>query len=210
VATRQQERERLRQHREELERQAAGAARRRLVAGYFVAGLLSLAVVGGIVVIALGGDEGGSSSAGGPFGTHYEGLQQRRVEAGVPTMAEGGGSHFHSHIEVLVNGKQMSVPANIGIDPALPLSSMAGLHTHDTSGTIHNEAGTGATLGDFFAVWGVPLSSERLGPYEANGPKVVRMWVDGKPSRAFGDLKLTDGQQIVVSYGDENARPPLD
>lgn len=28
----------------------------------------------------------------------------------------------------------------------------------------------------------------------------IRMWVDGKPSTAFGALELADGQRIVVRY----------
>lgn len=210
MATRQEEREQLRRHRQEAERDAAVATRRRLVAGYFVAGLLSLAIVGGIVAVVLSGDGGGSSGSTGSFGTHYQGLQERRVEAGVPTMAEGGGSHFHPHIEVFVSDEQMTIPANIGVDPALPPTEMAGLHTHDTSGEIHNEAGDNSTLSQFFAIWGVPFSESRLGPYKAQGSKAVRMWVDGKPSQDFGALKLADGQQIVVSYSAKDApAPPL-
>lgn len=203
-----EERERLRRRRDEAERKNAAETRQRLVAGYFVAGLLSLAIVAAIVVVVVSGGGGDSSDSGGGFGTHFEGLQQRRAQAGVPTMAEGGGSHFHPHIEVFANGEKVTVPVNIGIDPGLPLTMMAGLHTHDTSGTIHNEAGDRATLSQFFVVWGVPISESRLGPYKAEGQKTVRMWVDRKQSRAFGKLRLADGQQIVISYGDKGATPP--
>ena len=41
-----------------------------------------------------------------------------------------------------------------------------------------------ATLGQFFEVWGVPFSKTQLGPYHARGGKVMRMWVDGKPSKS--------------------------
>jgi hypothetical protein len=84
---------------------------------------------------------------------------------------------------------------------------MAGLHTHDTTGTIHNEAGTSSKLGQFFAVWGVPFSKARLGPYRATRSKKVRMWVDRGASRAFGDLALEDGQKIVVAYGTPSQMP---
>jgi hypothetical protein len=78
---------------------------------------------------------------------------------------------------------------------------MAGLHTHDDSGTIHVEGLQHATLGQFMTIWGVALSARRLGSYRGNGKVGVRMWVDGKPSQAFGALALADGQQIVISYG---------
>ena len=154
--------------------------RRRLVAGYFVAALLTAAMAAGVFVVAAGGGSGESTtSSAGSFAPVYEGLEQRRVGAGVPTMAEGGGEHFHPLIEVYIRGEKMAVPANIGIDPGQPPTEMAGLHTHDTSGTIHNEAGTGSTLGQFFAVWGVPFSPTELGPHAATAKETLRMWVDG-------------------------------
>jgi hypothetical protein len=153
------------------------------------------------VVVITGGGGGTSAAPGDPFAPRYDGLEERRLAAGVPTMGEGGGEHFHPQLELYVRGERIPVPANIGIDPAQPPEMMAGLHTHDTSGTIHNEAGTGSTLGQFFAIWGVPFSSSRLGPFEASGSERVRMWVDGEPSDEFGDLALADGQRIVLAFG---------
>jgi hypothetical protein len=178
--------------------------RDRRTAGYFVAALLSAAAVAGILVVLLAeaDDRGSTAAATGAFGAHYKGLEDRRVAAGVPTMSDGGGEHFHPELSVYVRGEEIQVPPNVGIDPARPPALMAGLHTHDASGIIHNEAGTGATLGDFFAVWGVPFSAEELGPYEASESEEVRLWVDGEPSDAYGDLELADGQEIVVAYGD--------
>ncbi len=50
---REEERERLRQARQEREKQQAGSERRRLMIGYGVAGLIGLAVIAGIVAIVL-------------------------------------------------------------------------------------------------------------------------------------------------------------
>jgi hypothetical protein len=157
-------------------------------------------VIGALLLTVIGGSDS-SAPEPGAFGQHYRGLEQRRLEAGVPTMAGGGGSHFHPRLSVYANGKRVKVPANIGIDPTNPPTEMAGLHTHDETGLIHNEAGSGATLGDFFAIWGVPIGAQRLGPYRAGGAKAVRMWVDGKPSQRFAGLVLEDRQRIVVAYG---------
>lgn len=203
-----EEKERLKETR--LAKQGEAKRKRaRLGGGYAVAGVLGTALLAGIVALAISSG-GGSSPAGGdaPFGPHYDGLEERRLAAGVPTMSEGGGSHFHPLLAVYVNGQPVTVPANIGIDPAKPPTEMAGLHTHDETGTIHNEAGSGATLGDFFAVWGVPFDGRRLGPHRAGGGKAVRMWVDGEPSRRFDKLRLEDEQQIVVSFGPRDAPPP--
>jgi hypothetical protein len=64
-ATRREERERLRQIREEAEKREAAEQRRKLLVGYAVAAVLAGAVVVGIVVVVLssGGGGGGASGA---------------------------------------------------------------------------------------------------------------------------------------------------
>jgi hypothetical protein len=184
------------------------------VTTFVLLGLVSVIVIAVAGAVALGGGDGSSASANSAdsFSQHYSGLSERREAAGVPTMMEtmGSSAHFHPHLAVYVEDEQVEVPANIGIDPSQPGMQMAGLHTHDASGTIHDEGMANSRLGQFFAIWGVPFSSEQLGPYRAEGSKAVRMWVDGRPSRAFGELKLAEGQQIVVAFGPKAApAPPL-
>jgi hypothetical protein len=59
MASRKEEKERLRQQRLAAERAAASTGQRRLIAGYVVAGLLALAVVAGLVVVIASGGSGG-------------------------------------------------------------------------------------------------------------------------------------------------------
>jgi hypothetical protein len=203
MASRAEEKELRRQKRFAQEQAAKGQARRKLI-GYATAGVLVAASIAAIVVVAVGGSSSGSSaSSKSPFGTHYAGLDARRQAANVSTMGEPQSSiHIHPLVSVYVNGKKVPVPANIGIDPSKSAMQMAGLHTHDASGTIHDEGmAAGARLGQFFAIWGVPFSSKQLGPYRVTKSKTIRMWVDGKPSSVLGSLPLRDGEQIVVSYG---------
>jgi hypothetical protein len=214
MASRKEAKERLRQQRQAREQAEREQARRKRVYGYAVGGVLIIASTLAVaVVVATGGgtDGSGSGGAGSLSSTNFDGLVERREAARVPTMAEAstvGAAHFHPVLKVYVNGKQVKIPVNIGIDPGAAPSDMAGLHTHDDSGTIHNEAGTEARLSQFFAVWGVPFTSKRLGPHRATRKKKVKMWVEGKPSREFGKLQLEDGQQIVVAYG-TNADEPF-
>jgi len=63
MASRKEERERLRQARLEREAEQAGAQKRKLMLGYGVAGIVGLAVVVGIVVVIAGSAGGGSSDA---------------------------------------------------------------------------------------------------------------------------------------------------
>jgi hypothetical protein len=215
VSNRLAEKERRRSERAARDlRHAADAERaRRLRFGGAVAlVLLLIAALAAAIGIGGPGHEGKTparSASAQPFGQHYAGLEARRLRAGVPTMMQTMNSriHFHPQLSVFVDGRQVPVPANIGIDPTRDPMDMAGLHTHDTSGTIHVEGAPHATLDKLFAIWGVPFSAHRLGPYRSRGRRTVRLWVDGRPSSAFGSLKLADGQSIVVSYG-ADARPP--
>jgi hypothetical protein len=204
MASRREQKERLRQERLAREQADTQLARQKRRRGMLVAAVLVLAAAAAVVAVVIAGSGGSGSEAQAAFGPHYSGLTERREAAGVPTMSEAatvGAAHFHPKLRIYVHGKQMKVPPNIGIDPANSPNDMAGLHTHDDSGTIHNEAGTAARLNQFFAIWGVPLSPTRLGPYRTDRKNRLRMWVDDKPSREFGNLQLKDGQQIVLSYG---------
>ena len=147
-----------------------------------------------------GGEDGPATQ---DFEPVYEDLDERRQAAGVSTMGEpaDADAHLHPKLALYANGERIQIPVNIGIDPAKPGNQMASLHTHETDGTIHVEGMSDVTLGQFFEIWGVPFSANELGPYKADGDTVLRMWVDGKPSREFGQLKLADGQETVIAYG---------
>jgi hypothetical protein len=66
VASRKEERERLRERRREVEQREAREQRRRLMVGYLIAGVLGLAVVIGIVVVIAGSGGGGGGASSGP------------------------------------------------------------------------------------------------------------------------------------------------
>ena len=73
MASRKDEKERLRLERETAEAAEARAQRKRLILGYVVAGLISLAVVGGIIFAIVGGsDDGGGQSGDSSENVNYE------------------------------------------------------------------------------------------------------------------------------------------
>jgi hypothetical protein len=111
--------------------------------------------------------------------------------------------HEHAHLTIVVRGQLRTVPANIGITA----TQICWLHTHDTSGIIHIEAGDQRTftLGDFFALWRQPLSQtdldgERAGSGETIQTTVNQQTYAGSPET----IVLTDHQDIVLQLG-----PPL-
>jgi len=118
--------------------------------------------------------------------------------------------HYHAHLDVVVRGVRVTVPAGIGIDARRQLISP--LHTHDTTGIIHIESAEDIpfTLGQVFTEWGQPLSATRVGPVSVADGEQLRVyrngdWVKGDPAK----FKLTAHAEIVVWVGPGNAQPHL-
>ena len=157
---------------------------------------------------------------------------ERTIEAGLePARQEFMTNHVHAHLDVLLDGAPIIVPAGIGIninDPDVrrfdePDGSVAyggikqcaepcisPLHTHDASGIIHTESQSqeANTLGEFFIEWGVTLTETCVG--EFCGPdKPVAFYIDGEAYE--GDpraIELTDRRVIVVVIGTPPAEIP--
>jgi hypothetical protein len=123
--------------------------------------------------------------------------------AGLPMLgAEGQVLHIHSHLDVFVDGRQVTVPAEIGID--LTKQQISPLHTHDTSGVVHIESPVKAdfTLGQFMTEWNVPLSMDGIGTYKAAGGKELHVYVNGKEQTGDpASIKLAAHDEIAVVYG---------
>ncbi|MET3722088.1 MULTISPECIES: hypothetical protein [unclassified Arthrobacter] len=106
-----------------------------------------------------------SSAAAAAPATGWEletkGGAERIKAAGLPVLnMEGAAEHFHAHLDVFVDGKPVTVPADIGFSftaTGQP-NGISALHTHDESGIIHVEApvaGDTYTLGQLLTEWGV-------------------------------------------------------
>lgn len=119
--------------------------------------------------------------------------------------------HIHPHIEILVDGKQVTIPANVGIgsntwkNHALDeygMTGMAPLHTHDTSGTIHVESNTvrDYTLGEFFDVWGVSFNESCILD-ECSSSGRVSVTFDGTTNNEYRNHILKDGEVIRIMSG---------
>jgi len=123
--------------------------------------------------------------------------------------SEGMVQHFHVHLDVLVDGRPVPVPANIGIDVQQQLYSE--IHTHADTGVVHAEAadaGTTFSLGQLFVEWGVRLDARHLGGLEAGDGRRLWAFVDGRPLEGDpADLRLVDHQEIVLAFGSEPPSP---
>jgi hypothetical protein len=119
--------------------------------------------------------------------------------------------HIHAHLTIFVDGAARQVPAGIGIPNAqaekTPVGEYVGsgncfywLHTHAADGIIHTESPVQRvyTLGNFFEIWGQPLSPTQVGP--ARG--TVTALYDSQ--RYVGDprnIPLTAHAQIQLEVG---------
>jgi hypothetical protein len=135
----------------------------------------------------------------------------RVAVAGLPMLgAEGQVMHIHAHLDVLVNGKPVIVPALVGIDESA--GRISPLHTHDTSGVIHIESPVKATftLGQFMTEWDVALTGRRIGGLAAGGGRTLRAYVNGRQTK--GDpaaLVLHAHDEIALVYGPSGAKPKV-
>ena len=85
------------------------------------------------------------------------------------------------------------IPSNIGVRDGCRYP----LRTLTPTGVVEVD-GPGRTLGDFFAVWRMPLSQRRLLTFHGN----VTAYVAGKRWEGAVDaIPLSDGAEIVVEVG---------
>lgn len=115
--------------------------------------------------------------------------------------------HVHAALEILIDGQPVTVPANTGIRS----NCIFWLHTHDNTGTLHIEAPEKRdfTLGQFFAVWGQPLSATQLLSSTVDATHQITATLNGTPF--MGDpasIPLADQETIVLQYGPPFGTPP--
>jgi hypothetical protein len=131
--------------------------------------------------------------------------------AGLSLLAtQGEVVRFAVHLDVIVNGRRVTVPAGIGIDARRRL--IAALYTSDTSGIIHVESDSDEsvyTLGQFFDEWQVTLTSEHLGGLRTSRYYPVAVYLNGsRVAGQPGSVMLTPHLQIAVTYRPGSAAIP--
>jgi hypothetical protein len=111
--------------------------------------------------------------------------------------APGAVTRYAVHLDVLMNGRRVRVPAGIGID--WTSRQIAPLYTDDGSGMIHIASDSPApryTLGEFFDEWQVPLAN-------------ATAFVDGSAQSGDPDaVVLAPHQEIAVMFGSASAGMP--
>ena len=127
----------------------------------------------------------------------------RVAAAGLDLGPMGTAEHYHPNLRVVIDGTEVPVPPNIGVDATT--GAMSAVHTHEGDGTIHIEADTVGevfTLGQVFMQWGVQLTTTQIGGVKAPAGQEVTLTSNGKRILSDPmDLRLEPEQQIVLELG---------
>jgi hypothetical protein len=143
---------------------------------------------------------------------NYDNLECALKALGLKPSTESSGlTHYHAHLTLYVDGKQIQVTDYIGLPAAggMTDSATSEIHTHGretdpTPGVIHIESGTKnfrANLQQFFDVWGVYAASDQLGGY--NQP--IKAWINGKPVTDWLNVDLQEHDAVTLVVGNEPA-----
>ena len=176
------------------------------------------------------GPEGIPLTTGPALASLVNGATGQTVDGVQCNTSEKTVSHVHTHLTIFVNGKSRVIPYGAGIpgfqavqvtSPPAPAgpgpfvetgTCFYWLHVHSTDGIVHIESPSttqGFTLGQFFDIWGVPLSSTQVGP--ATGKVTVFFTSPGKSPKLYtGDprnLPLGDHYQIQLVVGSPIVAP---
>jgi hypothetical protein len=116
--------------------------------------------------------------------------------------------HVHAHLAIIKDGNMLAVPAYIGLPSCTYLT-----HTHDATGVIHVEADSYRllTLGQFFQVWGEPLTSANIAGLTG---ETVRVFVNDDtslvelPESEWAGIELKAHRSITIVVGEAPATIP--
>jgi hypothetical protein len=206
---------------------------RRLATGVVAGAALHRRVIDPCALVAATPPATEPAATAAPWGLPAYALSQIAFASLAP-LAGKPTRHDHLHLDLIVDGRSVTIPAGIGqaepVDrgpgpcPPPPDARTIGdcapghyftaevaasqLQTHSSSGIVHLQAERpGAlNLGQFFDEWGVRFDASCLGAYCAEGGKELRVYVDGR--RVPGDprkLVLRDGREIAVVFGGPGA-----
>lgn len=112
--------------------------------------------------------------------------------------------HIHAHLDIFINGKPYTVPAQIGI---VPDKCLYWMHTHDETGVIHIESPEirNFTLGQFFNIWNKKFNNTQIFDNIVSNNKNITLsvYVNGNKvsSVDYRNIKLNSHDEIAIVYG---------
>ena len=205
MASRKEEKERLRQQRLEAERQASASARKRLMLGYIVAGVLALAILVGVVVAVAGGGSDASGGDGGQgdsanvnttYGVLDPGLDVDNREGTPPPPVE--------------NGDLVGAARTADCDLQLDLPDEGNTHFSDLNKVVHYDTSP-PTSGDHYAANEAGSGALADGAFleTPNWNRAVHALEHGRVEIQYSP-DLPEDQQLALKGVFDEARPGVD
>ena len=122
-----------------------------------------------------------------------------------------------THLSIVRNGEQIAIPGRAGIvrDAGGNLVCVYGIHTHsnDHSGRVHMEGPVPATytLGQFFSIWGMPLTTSDVAGL---GVPLTKVYIvdNNTVSEFTGDpatIEMTSHRHVVLQLGSAITQIPV-
>jgi len=126
--------------------------------------------------------------------------------AGLDSLSEEGTlQHTHQHLDLIINGESIAIPANIGIDSDF----ISPIHTHDEPNILHVESPKvkDFTLGQFFTEWGITFNEQCVGNYCAGMGSKIFVAINGDPVDNPVSYVLKERDEIEIWYGPIDQTP---
>lgn len=112
---------------------------------------------------------------------------------------------YVTHLDILDGQQRVTIPKGIGTGRAgrVPIYSKQG-GTIQIAGDLNDQF----TLGEFFTMWGVHLSSTCVGGLCADAHHALQFYVEGVSYQGNpADIPLDANQEIAIVYGNPNNMP---
>ena len=187
-----QERRREEQLRRVEERRRAARRKRITIAGIIAAGVL---LVAGLVYLVIAQGQTPANAAYPP------------IDSATCDSNEHFDVHIHAHVSIYIDGKPVTIPAQVGI--VSDSSCLYWLHTHTSDGVIHIEAPNGfsITLKNFLDIWGKRFPQLNY-PSQLSDPSGWQVYVNGKPYTGnFQTIPLQSHTLITLAYNSPGVKP---
>lgn len=132
---------------------------------------------------------------------------------GIACEPENRTYHIHTHLSIFLDGQALAVPTNVGIVGTGASQCLYHVHTHDRSGKVHVEAPAAGTftLGNFFAIWGQPLTTDNVAGMTGK-PIVFYVTDNGTVTQFSGDpktIELASHRHIAIQIGTTLTQVPM-
>ncbi len=121
--------------------------------------------------------------------------------------SEGTVLHIHQHLDLVINGQNTQIPADIGIGS----NFISPIHTHDTTGILHVESPVvkDFKLSQFFIEWGIDFDNSHIGINFTDSSHKLVVGLNGSPVPDPQNIILKPHDEIEIWYGASDQTPAL-